>query len=302
MDASSQFRRHTSLVPPRRTAPSTTHPRARGRLSVFAIPLLLLAPSCPAPGQNYQDFITATPLPPNDTLVVGFMGGREPWNNDKRWVRKLALKLRAVNVPGVHVETVENTRRQLAIELIKNGFDRNRDRTLDSAELGSARLIVYGHSFGGAAVVKLAHELEEIDLPILLTVQIDSVGRGDGLIPPNVRQAANLFQPNGLVIRGEPEIRAQDPSRTTIVGNFEYDYRDKNIDLSHVSWWKKLFRTAHTKMGHDPEVWAKVEGLILRAVAEAPAARSQRTAVSRTEKGQTKSRPARPRSAKRIVD
>ena len=246
--------------------PGATRPLARCGFLVFAIPLWLLAGECSARGQNYQDFTTATPLPPNDALVVGFMGGREPWNNNKRWVRKLALKLRAMNLPGVHFETVENTRRQLAIELIEKAFDRNEDRTLDAAECGSVRLIVYGHSFGGAAVVKLARELEEMDVPILLTVQIDSVGRGDGVIPPNVRQAANLFQPNGLFIRGEPEIRAQDPTRTTIIGNFEYDYRDKNIDLSHVSWWKKLFRTAHTKMGHDPEVWMQVERLTLDAL------------------------------------
>ncbi len=246
--------------------PGATRPLARCGFLVFAIPLWLLAGECSARGQNYQDFTTATPLPPNDALVVGFMGGREPWNNNKRWVRKLALKLRAMNLPGVHFETVENTRRQLAIELVEKAFDRNEDRTLDAAECGSVRLIVYGHSFGGAAVVKLARELEEMDVPILLTVQIDSVGRGDGVIPPNVRQAANLFQPNGLFIRGEPEIRAQDPTRTTIIGNFEYDYRDKNIDLSHVSWWKKLFRTAHTKMGHDPEVWMQVERLTLDAL------------------------------------
>ena len=246
--------------------PGATRARARCGFLVFGIPLSLLAGQCLARGQDYRDFTTATPLPANDALVVGFMGGREPWNNDKRWVRKLALKLRAMNLPGVHVETVENTRRQLAIELIQKAFDRNEDRTLDAAECGNVRLIVYGHSFGGAAVVKLARELEEMDVPILLTVQIDSVGWGDGLIPPNVRRAANLFQANGLFIRGEPEIRAQDPARTTIVGNFDYDYRGKNIDLSHVSWWKKIFRTAHTKMGHAPEVWARVEGLILDAL------------------------------------
>jgi hypothetical protein len=29
------------------------------------------------------------------------MGGRESWDNEKRGVRKLALKLRAMNLPGV---------------------------------------------------------------------------------------------------------------------------------------------------------------------------------------------------------
>ena len=127
-------------------------------------------------------------------------------------------------------------------------------------------MILYGQSFGGAAVVKLAKQLKKMDVPVLLTVQVDSVGWGDAVIPSNVRRAANLFQPNGLIIRGEPKIRAQDPQKTAILGNFRFDYRNKKIDLSEVSWFKKIFRTAHTKMDHDPEVWAKVEELILSVI------------------------------------
>lgn len=217
-------------------------------------------------GQRYHHFATRTPLPAGHYLILGFMGGREPWDNDKRGARKLALKLRALNLPRVHVETVENRKRPLAIQLIRNAFDRNQDGTLDEAERAAVRLILYGQSFGGAAVVKLAKQLKKMDVPVLLTVQVDSVGWGDAVIPSNVRRAANLFQPNGLIIRGEPKIRAQDPQKTAILGNFRFDYRNKKIDLSEVSWFKKIFRTAHTKMDHDPEVWAKVEELILSVI------------------------------------
>jgi hypothetical protein len=161
---------------------------------------------------------------------------------------------------------VENRKRHLALDLIRRAFDRNHDGQLDAQERAGVRLILYGQSFGGAAVVKLARELERIGAPVLLTVQVDSVGRGDGIIPANVARAANLFQKNGLFIRGEPKIRAQDPSRTTIIGNFEFDYRNKKIDLSEVSWMKKLFRAAHTKMDFDPAVWALVEELIIKEI------------------------------------
>lgn len=194
------------------------------------------------------------------------MGGREPWNNDDRSVRKLALKLRARNHPETKVETVENKKRALAIELVSNAFDRNRDGKLDQRERAAIRLIVYGQSFGGAAVVKLARQLKKMDVPLLLTVQIDSVGRGDGIIPSNVASAANLFQGNGWFIRGEPEIRAEDPARTTILGNVKFDYSHKRIDISKVSFLKKAFRVAHTRMEYDPEVWAKVEELILESI------------------------------------
>jgi hypothetical protein len=228
--------------------------------------LLVLLPGGVARGQRYQDFATKTPLSKGNVLVIGFMGGRESWDNRKRGVRKLALKLRAMNLPGVHVETIENKKRRLAIDLIRNALDRDRDGQLDKRERASARLIVYGQSFGGAAVVKLARQLKEMDVPVLLTVQVDSVGRGDKVIPPNVARAANLFQRDGLIIKGEREIRAEDPTKTTIVGNFKFDYDGKKIDLSEVSWLKRLFQAAHTKMDHDPEVWALVERTILDVI------------------------------------
>lgn len=216
--------------------------------------------------QRYSDFNTRTPLNESDVLIIGFMGGRESWNNRKRGVRKLALKLRAMNLPGVHVETVENKKRKLAVELIRNAFDRDRDGHLDERERTSVRLIVYGQSFGAAAVVKLARQLKKIEVPILLTVQVDSVGRGDKVIPSNVGRAANLFQRDGFIIKGERDIQPEDPAKTTIVGNYKFDYEGKKIDLSEVSWLKRLFQAAHTKMDHDPEVWALVEKLILEAI------------------------------------
>jgi len=103
-------------------------------------------------------------------------------------------------------------------------------------------------------------------VPVLLTVQVDSVGRNDATIPSNVAAAANLYQKEGLLVRGEPVIRAEDPARTTIIGNFLFDYRGKKIDLSLVPWYKKLLRVAHAKVNEDPAVWAKVEEIILDAI------------------------------------
>jgi hypothetical protein len=216
--------------------------------------------------QRRSDLRVPTPIREGETLVLGFLGGREPWDNDQRGARRLALELRALGRPDLHVETLANRKRGLAVELIGAALDRDRDGRLDPGERTSARVVLYGQSFGGAAVVKLARRLHRMDVPVLLTVQVDSVGLGDAVIPPNVRTAANLYQREGWIIRGEPEIRTADPSRTRILGNFRYDYRGKHIDLSGVSWLKKLFRHAHTKMDFDPDVWAHVRRLILDAV------------------------------------
>ncbi len=256
--------------------------RSRPLLTILLLIFSLIGPSgCFfSRGQRYDHFTTWTPLPKGAALILGIMGGREPWNNDQRGVRRLALKLRKIAPESLHVETVENKKRQLAVELIRNCLDRDQDHSLSRSERRSIHLILYGQSFGGAAVLKLARQLRALDVPVLLTVQVDSVGRDDSLIPENVAFAANLFQKNGFFIRGEPEIRASDQSHTMILGNYEFDYRDKPIDLSGVSWFKKVFRTAHTKMDHDPAVWDKVEALIwetLRGAGIEPLERSSPT-------------------------
>lgn len=235
---------------------------------VFIAVFILGAGGASLYGQRLQDFVTRTPLEPGEYLILGFMGGRDRWDDDRRGVRRLALKLRSMHLPGVHVETVENTKRGTALELIRSAFDRDQDGVLDEQERASVRLILYGQSFGGAAVVKLARQLQEMDVPVLLTVQIDSVGWGDAVIPSNVASAANLYQRDGLFIRGEPQIRAENPGKTKILGNFRFSYRGRNIDLSKVPWHKKIFRAAHAKMELDPEVWAKAAEIILNAMGQ----------------------------------
>ncbi len=217
-------------------------------------------------GQQYRHFSTPTPIAQDDTLILGFMGGRDSWDNTVVGVGRIAGRLRERGLPGVHVETAENQKRNLAVRLVRSALDTNRDGQLQSAERLQARIVVYGQSFGGAAVVKFARQLDTLDIPILLTVQVDSVGRGDGMIPPNVRAAANIYQNNGRLIRGEAPIRAEDPTRTKILGNFRLDYANSPIDVSDLRWYKTLARIAHAKMDRDPKVWNKVEALILEAL------------------------------------
>ncbi len=242
-------------------------PNKEVHLRLFLV-LLVLTPvsGCAVfHGQRYHHFTIPTPLDASKTLVLGFMGGRDSWDDDRQGVRKLALKLGSLNLP-IQVETVENEKRGLALQLVVAAFDVNQDRVLSQQEKENVRLVVYGQSFGGAAVVKLAHQLSREDIPVLLTLQIDSVGRNDKKIPSNVRRVANLYQSNGWVIRGQSGVRAEDPQKTEIIGNFQFNYKKKKIDTSGVHWFKKLFRVAHTKMGLDPDVWCKVEGLILEEI------------------------------------
>ena len=263
---------HCPTVGPSRLQ-STLPGSVTSLVKTFRLPAAMLLVSFfppPVRGQTWDDFITKTPIGPHETLVLGFMGGREPWDNEKRSVRKLALKLRSMRVPGLHVETLQNRRRPLAVELVKRAFDRDQNGLVDTSERAQARVVIYGVSFGGAATAKFARELYALDIPVLLTVQIDSVGQGDGVIPPNVRRAANFYQKNGTVIRGEGPIRAEDPERTTILADCCVNYDKRKVDISHVNWFKKLGRVAHTYISYDPKVWSRVERLILQESAALP--------------------------------
>ena len=213
--------------------------------------------------QQHFHLSTPTPLSDDQTLIIGFLGGRQLWDDDSRGVRQLAVKLDEMRLAKAEIETFQNRRRDLAMEFIHKALDRNEDDILDPQERASARLILYGQSLGGSAVVKLSEALEKIDIPVLLTVQVDSVGFSDHLIPSNVSKAANIYQSNDWIFSGEDEIMAIDPEVTSIVANIEFDYSDKEVDMTAQPWQRRLFSTPHSMMDADPEVWALVEKLIL---------------------------------------
>jgi len=238
--------------------------------AVIAVLLSLQIGCAGFKGKQYHDFNTPTPLRTDQTLILGFLGGFERWDDESRGVRKLAIRIDAMKLPNVHIETLENRKRDLAIKFIQNAFDRDQNGFLDDWERDSARLILYGHSFGGSAVVEISHELKKMGVPILLTVQIDSVGLvyDDHIIPSNVKRAANLFQNDGWILQGEDEIEPENPNKTKVIANIRFDYRDKNVDVSSLPWERRLFSIPHSKMDADPEVWATVEQMILSEIVD----------------------------------
>jgi hypothetical protein len=196
------------------------------------------------------------------------MGGRNKQDDPRFGVGRFAARLRAMDLPCVRVETIENSKRQQALALARGVFDQDGDGRIDANERAATRLVLYGQSFGGAAVVRFARELKDAGIPVLLTVQVDAVGSGDDVIPSNVSAAANLFQLDDVYVHGPRQIRAEDPHVTTIVGNFQYSYRNSSIDVSDLPWHKKVFEESHVRMDRDPAVWNKVEELILVALAD----------------------------------
>jgi len=139
---------------------------------------------------------------------------------------------------------------------------------LSENEKRQARIILYGHSWGGAAMLELARELDRRKVPVLLTVQVDSVKRfrtDDSVIPPNVARAANFYQPNGM-IHGQEEIRAANPTKTQILGNFRFNYKEHPLHCKEYPWYDRTFAKTHTEIDCDPAVWSRVEALIRQQI------------------------------------
>jgi hypothetical protein len=197
-------------------------------------------------------------------IVIGFVGGFVSRDDMIHGPVQLAARLRQDCPPGVHVEVLENRRREAAHAEIMRLVDVNRDGKLSPEEKKDARIILYGHSWGASEAVTLARELGKDGIPVLLTVQVDSVpklGENDKDIPANVAEAANFYEQDGW-LHGRPQIRAADPSRTHIIGNFRSDYKANPIRCDQYPWWDRFFTKAHTEMECDPKVWSQVESLI----------------------------------------
>jgi len=198
------------------------------------------------------------------TIVIGFMGGMvrrdSPFRNEVR----LAAKLREEYSNNAYVDTYENAHWKDARGKILALLDTDHDGKLSEEEKQKAHIILFGHSWGASAAVTLARELRELGIPVLLTVQVDSVqkmGQKDDVIPSNVAEAMNFFQPDGM-LHGRKLIRAEDPSKTRILGNQALDYKHASLSCKGYPWHQRVFAKEHMYIECDPQVWAQIESLI----------------------------------------
>lgn len=236
-------------------------------VAVFLCLILAGAARASSKNQEFSDFTTPLPLKPGDVLVLGVVGGWERWDAP-RIVRNTAIAVRQKNYPGVYAETVENHKMELGWQLLEKALDWNRSGVLDEDEKHGARLIVYGQSLGGSASVRMARELGQRGIPVLLLISIDSYGKGDELVPPNVRAALNIYQRDHLLIKGENDFRAADPEKTKILGNLRLRLRGKGADAlgdpryREEGWLRRTFLGSHLKIEYD----RRVQDLILETV------------------------------------
>ena len=197
-------------------------------------------------------------------IFVGFVGGFVRHTNHRHGPVFLAERIRNAAPKGAYVQVFENRHRKAAYHSILKLIDQDHDGELSPAEKSSARIILFGQSWGGSAVVLLARELDRQDIPVMLTVQVDSVAKPwqeDGVIPDNVLSAVNFYQPHGI-LHGRHEIRAADDSKTQILGNYRFDYHENPVSCQGMSWFDRKITPDHMQSECDPHLWTQVEHIV----------------------------------------
>lgn len=207
-------------------------------------------------------------------ILVGFAGGFVRHDNPYHGPVQLAQRIELDLPKDASIQVFENRHRKMAYQAILRRLDVNHDGVLSATEKAQARIILFGHSWGASAVVMLARELDRAGIPVLLTVQVDSIAKpweADRVIPDNVAEAANFYQPHGL-LHGRAQIAAADHSKTEILGNYRFDYQKTPVACQGTSWFLRSFAPSHMQSQCDPRLWSQVESLIRQRMAPRPVA------------------------------
>lgn len=233
------------------------------RFRFLSLALLLFIPTVPFLMAG-EGAVTSGSIPSPSSIVIGFTGGFVRHDNLHQGPVQLAAHLRQSFTKDTYIQVFENRRRKQAFRTIVHLLDTDHDGSLSTQEKGRAHVILFGHSWGASAAVLLARELDRAGIPVVLTVQVDSVAKlwqHDGLIPANVEAAVNFYQPHGL-IHGRSEIQAEDSFKTQIIGNYRFDYRLNPVRCEGLSWFDRAFMHNHMESVCDPQLWNEVETLV----------------------------------------
>jgi hypothetical protein len=201
---------------------------------------------------------------PPANIVIGFVGGFVSHDDSHHGPVKLAEQMRKTAPKDTFIQVFENRRRRKAYDAIVRMLDTDHDGVLSAEEKARARIILFGHSWGAAAAVLLARDLQREGVPVLLTVQVDSVAKvwqNDSLIPDNVAEAVNFYQPHGI-LHGRARIMASDPTKTEILGNYRTDYKKNPVACQDYSWLEHVLSSGHMQSECDPHVWSRIEDLV----------------------------------------
>jgi pimeloyl-ACP methyl ester carboxylesterase len=204
-----------------------------------------------------------TPSASRNVIIIGFVGGFVRRDDTRHPEVDFAAYLRD-RYPFIHAEVFGNHHGREAFHEVVRLLDTDHDGVLSSAEKERSTVIIYGHSWGASETAAFARRLGQMDIPVALTIQIDTIakpGHRVSPISPNVASAINFYQTAGP-LHGAPEIVAVDASRTRVLGNIRMTYENRPINCDNYGWFSRTFNKPHHEIENDFRVWDEVASLI----------------------------------------
>jgi len=157
--------------------------------------------------------------PPCKIVYAGFVGALEQAGHKNSGVVQIRDTLRGPGYSDVCAESFIPVAWNSGLNWILKHFPSHPGQ-LTPEELTSApSVILVGHSTGGWAMLAVARDLRDKNIPVELTVQIDSVGFADYTVPRNVKSGAIFHAWDVLMFMTTKSLRTEDPVHTKIVAN-----------------------------------------------------------------------------------
>ena len=224
---------------------------------------VLLSAALAAPAQRLKDFSTPTPVASGSTLIIGLPNGAGESEDKTDPANGLAIRLRALELPGVYVETAGHAQRRDVFRFITQASGRDREGRCLAEGCRDVRLILYGWGEGAEAITKIARELNHIGVPVALEVGVDAAGECGGTVPPNVARAANACLDERWAEHGRKQIHAIDPTKTVILANLRRSREGRWRDIAEATPLEQKTRDRDSQLEADPLLWNHVEDFIL---------------------------------------
>ena len=156
-------------------------------------------------------------------LYLGFVGALEPGGNKYSGVVRIRKTLQGKDFPDVCAKSFSPYVWTEGRDWLMTHFPAHAGE-LTPAELEhSPKVILVGHSMGGWAMVSVARELRDRNIPVELTIQMDSVGITDITIPRNVKSVAIFHANDVLMFMTTKHVHLEDPAQTKVVADIKVD-------------------------------------------------------------------------------
>ena len=139
----------------------------------------------------------AVPTTVRNVIIIGFVGGFVSRDDAKHPEVQFAAYLRD-RYPTIHAEVFGNHHGRNALQQVVRLLDTDHNGVLSSIEKEQSTIIIYGHSWGATETVEFAGKLEQMGIPVALTIQIDTIAKPGHKVSecPAKRSKRNQFLPD----------------------------------------------------------------------------------------------------------